>query len=79
MIDCLVSLQTMALTKTFGNGSPLFLKGYKQSVIVDGGKSFLFVDVDSSVPQGTVPGPLLFLLHINDLPSVVYSKVRLFC
>ena len=23
-------------------------------------------------------GPLLFLLHINDLPSVVSSKVRLF-
>ena len=31
-----------------------------------------------SLLQGTVLCPLLFLLHINDLPSVVSSKVRLF-
>ena len=42
------------------------------------GKQSSLIDVVSGVPQGTVLGPLLFLLHINNLPSVVSSKVRLF-
>ena len=54
-----------------------FLKQRKQRVVVDGIQSDL-VTVDSGVPQGTVLGPILFLLHINDLPSVISSKVRLF-
>ena len=49
----------------------------KQRVVVDGIQSDL-VTVDSGVPQGTVLGPILFLLHLNNLPSVISSKVRLF-
>ena len=54
-----------------------FLKGREQRVVLDG-KFSKSVSVDSGVPQGTVLGPLLFLLHINDLPQVVSSTVRLF-
>ena len=54
-----------------------FFKKREQCVVVDGVSSGL-VDVDSGVPQGTVLGPILFLLHINDVPSIVSSKVRLF-
>ena len=64
--------------RKFGDGFIiLFKKNRKQSVVVDGKQSNL-VDVVSGVPQGTVLGPLLFLLYINDLPSVVTSKGRLF-
>ena len=54
-----------------------FLTGRTQSVLVDGEKSD-FVSVHSGVPQGTVLGPLLFLIYINDLPKNVTSSVRLF-
>ena len=39
---------------------------------------YLFKKKNLRVVNVAILGPLLFLLHINDLPSVVSSKVRLF-
>ena len=54
-----------------------FLCKRQMRVVLDG-ESSKETEVISGVPQGTVLGPLLFLVHINDLPDSVSSNVRLF-
>ncbi|PIK55642.1 putative RNA-directed DNA polymerase from mobile element jockey-like [Apostichopus japonicus] len=54
-----------------------FLSNRTQNVIIDG-ESSTSSPVFSGVPQGTVLGPLLFLVYINNLPDCVASDVRMF-
>ena len=54
-----------------------FLADRTQTVVVGGTKSDP-VSVQSAVPQGSVLGPSLFLLYINDLPAGLSSTARLF-
>ena len=54
-----------------------FLANRKQRVFLRGHLSEQ-KDVLSGVPQGSVLGPLLFILFVNDLPDIVNGKVKMY-
>ena len=68
--SCGISGQIFGLTSSF-------LSNRQLQVVLDG-KSSQEYPVNAGVPQGSILGPTLFLLYINDLPDDVNCNIAIY-
>ena len=75
--DLIRKLQAAGITGTVLRRFTNHLKDTKQSVLIPGAKSN-WNYIKAGVPQGSILGPILFLIYINDIVSEIQSNIRLF-
>ena len=73
----LYKLKCMGINGNFLKLVESFLSNMYQCVVLNGQASS-WADVKAGVPQGSILGPLFFLIYINDLSENLKSTVKLF-
>ena len=71
-------LNAYGISGMAGNWFRSYLSERQQTCVING-RSSNSRFVRCGIPQGTILGPLLFLIYINDLPNcLTYSRARMF-
>ena len=76
-LGLMIKLQSLGITGSTYKWIKMWLSDRKQCVVINGHCSE-WKDVSSGVPQGSVLGPILFTIFINDIDNSVKSKLSKF-
>ena len=75
---CLIhKLESIGITGPLLQWFRSYLSGRRQRVVING-KSSSWANVNAVVPQGSILGPILFLIYTNDLVDRLHSQPFLF-
>jgi len=73
----LLKLQQLGVSGSFFNLMESYLLGRSQFVQISNAKSDI-LHTNCGVPQGSILGPLLFQVHVNDISKNIKSSISLF-
>ncbi len=73
----IAKLKSIGVDSILLNWFSSYLSNRRQRVVLPGTKSDWNV-INAGVPQGSILGPLLFLIYINDIVNDIQSNIRLF-
>ena len=70
-------MKSLGISGKIGRWTHNFLQGRKQQVLLRGKKSDN-TELKSGVPQGSVLGPLMFLIYIGDISEAITSSILVY-